>query len=404
MTRRTIIYTGAFELPDKNAAAQRVVANAMILKNLGYNVVLVGESRQLNGDIAIRRTNFEDLSFEVWERPYPQGSFQWMLRTISASATINMIRECHAEALHSIICYNFPAFAQLSLAKYARRNGAFGIADITEWYGSTKIDSVSSVAKNLDNLGRMRLVNYRMDGIISTSPFITEFYGNSDRPIVELPTLFFQKVEPEPFIDADARRPKRLFFAGTGFNPQAVKRSKDGPKDRLDKVIEALSVADRLGARFRFDVFGVGKEDYIDIFPDHVAILARLGENVAFHGRVAQASVRECLATADFSIFFRDRTVSNLAGFPTKYSESIHYGTPVITNKLGALVGYHQDGATGFIVDYESAERAGQQIAEALSLSVDRIASMKEFCRQSGLFDFRRYEHKMEDFLGRLTR
>ena len=46
MPRRTILYVGGFELPDLNAAAQRVLANALILRDLGYRVGLVGVTRR----------------------------------------------------------------------------------------------------------------------------------------------------------------------------------------------------------------------------------------------------------------------------------------------------------------------------------------------------------------------
>ena len=39
---KTIVYIGGFELPDKNAAAQRVISNAKIFRKLGYHVIYVG--------------------------------------------------------------------------------------------------------------------------------------------------------------------------------------------------------------------------------------------------------------------------------------------------------------------------------------------------------------------------
>ncbi|MCK9163882.1 MAG: hypothetical protein M0O93_06000 [Bacteroidales bacterium] len=39
---KTILYIGGFELPDKNAAAQRVISNGKILRDLGFNVVYIG--------------------------------------------------------------------------------------------------------------------------------------------------------------------------------------------------------------------------------------------------------------------------------------------------------------------------------------------------------------------------
>ena len=45
MSLGTILYVGNFELPDKNAAAHRVVNNAKIFRELGYRVALLGTVR-----------------------------------------------------------------------------------------------------------------------------------------------------------------------------------------------------------------------------------------------------------------------------------------------------------------------------------------------------------------------
>lgn len=47
MDKKVIIYIGGFELPDKNAAANRVMNNAKIMRDIGYHVVLVGVSAGL---------------------------------------------------------------------------------------------------------------------------------------------------------------------------------------------------------------------------------------------------------------------------------------------------------------------------------------------------------------------
>ena len=46
--RKTILYIGGFELPDKNAAAHRVVANGKALRELGYSVVFFDSNRECN--------------------------------------------------------------------------------------------------------------------------------------------------------------------------------------------------------------------------------------------------------------------------------------------------------------------------------------------------------------------
>ena len=42
--RGTVLYIGGFELPDKNAAAHRVLGIAKILKELGYSVEFMNKS------------------------------------------------------------------------------------------------------------------------------------------------------------------------------------------------------------------------------------------------------------------------------------------------------------------------------------------------------------------------
>lgn len=44
----TILYVGGFELPDKNAAAHRVLNNARLLRELGYEVVFCGVDREIS--------------------------------------------------------------------------------------------------------------------------------------------------------------------------------------------------------------------------------------------------------------------------------------------------------------------------------------------------------------------
>lgn len=396
--RRTVVYVGAFELPDRNAAAQRVVANAMIFRDLGYHVVLIGESREATGG-AIQKKSYPQLDFECWERPRPAGFAAWAKRTLSAGAIARTVASHHGGSLHSIICYNFPALAQYQLLRLARRLGGFGLADVTEWYGKLRFDGLVSLAKNADTAARMKVVNRLMDGLVTTSEYITRFYAKPGRPLVELPALFHQDALQAPVRMAG---PPRLFFAGTGFDPSLVVRSKDGPKDRLDKVLEALDGAKSLGSAFEFDIFGVNQADYLTIFPGHAQLLQRLNGLVHFHSRQPVAIVRARLVAADFSIFLREKTIVTLAGFPTKFSESIHYGTPVITNRIGSLTAYHVEGKTGFFIDYDDRALAARQLANVLARPAAEIAAMKDYCLHSRLFHYQRYNELVQAFFSDL--
>ena len=61
---QTMLYVGGFVLPDGNAAAQRVVANAKLFSNIGYNVVFLNYSDDI---LTPRKTNY--FGFECFECP-----------------------------------------------------------------------------------------------------------------------------------------------------------------------------------------------------------------------------------------------------------------------------------------------------------------------------------------------
>src|SRR5665213_152794 len=401
--RGTIIYVGAFEFPDRNTSAQRAHANALILREIGYRVVLIGVSRALPANAVIERIDHSGLPFECWEIPQPASKWMWFHRVVSINAVTSMIEAHHPDDVAAVICYDYPAVPQERLKAFFHRRGAIALAEVTEWYGVSRMRSVAGIVRNIDRPLRMRWANRRMDGIIAASGFLSDFYRKSGVPTIELPTLPPAEAEAEATVAATPDgQPKSLVFAATGFDPSVVAETRDGPKDRLDRVIAALWVASGLGADFRLDIYGVERDDYLAIAPDHVSMLADLGERVKFHGWQPRDLVRTRLTEADYSIFLRKKTIASIAGFPTKFAESVHFGTPVITNAVGSIVSYHVEGRTGHYVDYEDSDVAGRQLATILKQSAAEITAMKEYCRSSGLFHYQRYVKLLEGFMTKL--
>jgi glycosyltransferase involved in cell wall biosynthesis len=94
------------------------------------------------------------------------------------------------------------------------------------------------------------------------------------------------------------------------------------------------------------------------------------------------------LKRADYTIFLRDNNLICTAGFPTKFSESIACGTPVLTNLTSDLGIYLQKGKNGFALDMSSYSGLVESIYEALTVSREQINNMKEWCRNERTFDY----------------
>lgn len=398
-SRNSIVYIGGFELPDKNAAAQRVMTNAQIFQQLGYRVLLVGLSKSRPADGKLYPANSGNTGLEAWEMGYPDNSTKWFRQILSDAPFRKLLLQTKIGKLDAVICYNHPAVSQWRIAKLARKHWAFAIADCTEWYARRRWASLSGAVKNLDVALRMRCINPRMDGLITTSPFISDFYRRHGMPIVEIPTLMAPDAAAEvPTIDRSDGI-THLFFAGTGFDKATVAESSDGLKDRLDWVFEVLHKAKMLGAKFHMDLFGVDRAQYLELVPEQAEILKAMEGDLTFHGRQPRETLLKILPQAAFSIFFRKATRTTLAGFPGKLSESISYGTPVITNPMPSTNHFIDDKRTGYLIDVTDLDNVARKIVAIFDQSDSEINAMKAYCYDSGVFHYRSFISPVSDWL-----
>jgi len=402
--RNVILYIGAFELPDKNAAAQRILSNAKLFQSLGYEVVLIGRSRSdemLDGEI--RKAEYPGIDFECWETAYPKSTGAWFRHIIFTSNIQQAFQDRLQGRLFAVICYDYPAIAQLTAKRFANRLGGFGIAEVTEWYAHSNAIKLSTMVRNLDTFLRMRIVNFRMDALITTSRFLTRYYKSSQPNIVELPTLInrrgnFEEIAP---IASKDGVPKRLFFAGSGFDLKLARQGAGGLKDRLDWVLELLFEVHKNDTDFWFEIYGVTKEDYLILLPEHKSMVEAMSNKVCFHGMQPRDVLLKTLISSDYSIFLRKEMLVTKAGFPTKFSESIAYGTPVITNMLENIEPYFEEEKNGIEIDYFDRPKSVARLQEVLGYSQDKIMAMKESCLKSETFSYRSFCEPVAQMFGK---
>lgn len=380
-------------MPDKNAAAHRVLANGNILRELGYDVVFVGIDATRDNGAELFRQDF--LGFECWNVPYPLGMMAWLKYILGLASILHFLQKnYHAKA---VICYNYPAVAQWRIKRLCKRAGIRMLADATEWYDASAGSFIHRIVKWLDTSMRMHIIHRCADGIITTSKYLTEFYRGMGKTTVELPTLFdadkFQSVSSRE----DTLR-KQFIYVGSPFDPGRVNKSRSNLKERLDVCIEVFYQLYTEGEDFQFEIYGISEDDYLDVFPEHADMLQEMAACTAFKGRQPNQMVLKRIAESDFSIFFRDETRVTLAGFPSKLAESISCGTPVVSNKMVSLENYaHIEGL--FLASRGEELSLVKQI---MAFSTEDINAIKQRVYQSRTFDYRNYVHKVGGFLSEL--
>ena len=152
---------------------------------------------------------------------------------------------------------------------------------------------------------------------------------------------------------------------------------------------------------FVFDIYGISLEEYLVVVQRHTEVLKIFKKRIIFHGKINNIEVKGKISEADFSILFRNVNRMTSAGFPTKVSESISCGTPVITNATSDLERYVINGKNGFLVNLDS-KSLTTELSDILSLTSSEVNSMKLYSYNSNLFSYKNYIEITRDFLNKI--
>lgn len=374
-----IVYIGGFELPDKNAAAHRVINNCKLLRDIGYKPVLIGISKGFDNEIEPKNC----FGFEYYSIKYPNNTKSWVEYLTKIDRFVHIIKRLRN--VQKIICYNCPSIVYKKLLKYAKQNKIKIFADITEWYGAQGKNILSKIMKGIDSFYRMRILNVKSDGIIVISDYLKQYY------IKKLPTLLLP-----PLVDINDN--KWISDDGTINNHKSevclVYSGNPGfKKDKINLIIKALS--DIKGKLiYSFSVIGITKEEYLALYPKHKKILDSMNDRVLFNGRVDHFKAINILKKADYSIIVRNKNIISKAGFPTKFVESVTCRVPVIANKEAGLTKYLRSGVNGFLVNVNELSSELKKII----LNHNNTTHLSRENIENRLFDYRNYEQIVEDF------
>lgn len=366
-----ILYLGGFNLPDKNAAAQRVIANAKALRDLGWNMQLVGLDKQAGS------FNYE--GFECVNLKYPSSAKNWIDYLISIKNYLPFLEKTKPEM---VIAYNHPAVALSNLAAYCNKNDIKVVSDCTEWY-TPEGNIIQKTIKGWDTKKRMTDVHLRMDGIISISRYLHDYYTERGVKSLLLPPLVdIQEEKWSIRSEVKAANEIVLTYAGS-----------PGHKDALDRLVKIVTdLPEEISVRF--EIVGLNREQFLKAYNfEH-----DLNKRVHFNGRIPHKETLKILSESDFQIFIREDNITTKAGFPTKFVESISAGVPVLTNLTSNIGDYLSEGVNGYPLDVTNDETLKASLLRVLRQPREEINNLKKSINR-GTFDFRNYVPSIKNFI-----
>ncbi len=351
----TVLYVGGFELPDKNAAAHRVLNNAKILRELGYNVVFCGVDREISASAQ----SAEIISgFESYPVPYPKSRKQWLKQMLNIGQYSYLINKF--SNIRIVICYNLHAAPLAKLIRLCRRNNIKIVADCTEWYENKFSFNPVKLIKCIDTFLCMRVFQKKCDGMIAISNYLAEYYKKSVKSIMVLPPLVDLSDEKFAFQTPKTENDIPTFvYSGS---PSASKES-------LGDVVKCFDNITDLD--YRLIIVGVTAEQFSAMYG-----FSPKSNKIEFRGRVPHKEALNAVRQSDYAIIIRPRTRVTMAGFPTKFAEAISVGTAVIANDTSDLSLYLKDGKNGYLADEKNLEHS---LRDVLAAPINKNVSKEQF-------------------------
>lgn len=362
---KKILYIGRFELPDKEATANRVVANAKLLRELGYEVTLAGWSDEVSVKDGWKEQSF--FGFRCYEKHKAKTSYEKFKMFSDATPELELLK---LEKYDIVIAYDFPAVALKKIMCYCQRKGIRVICDVSEWYTNKNKNPLFRLVRMYDSYLRMKVLHKKADGLIVISRYLQNYYKDCKTALIP------------PLVDISDTKWQEVSKSNDGICKLVYAGWPSKTKERLDIIVNAVS--GHIG-KAELNIYGIDEQKYRSMYD----VDGSIAENIHFHGRVSHLETVEAVKSAHFSVIIRENCRKNDAGFPSKMVESIACGTPVIITDISNVKDYVGDGNNGFIV---SSVEFSQQLAEI----VEKQCEVKV---QKDVFDYHNFIDEMKQIL-----
>ncbi len=373
MSSGTIIYYGGFTLPDKSAAANRVVSNGKLFASLGYETVFIGAAPSDEHFEGLRTVDGYENMFEY---SHPESSKQWLMHMFSVEYIESVIEKYGN--IRKIILYNVPMFTLLKAKKIFSKRNIEVCYDCTEWTKDTDGSILKRAFKMFDEILISNFAHKVADGMIVISKAMEKKYKKSKNllvlpPLVDINDNIWHQI-PEPHDGVF-----EFCFAGIP----------DGKKENLDKVVEAFCSINKKNTFLR--IIGITENDFNSIYPE-CTIPKNVRNKIAFMGRLSHSETIRYVLGCDCYIFIRRSDKRNNAGFPTKFAEAFTCGVPIITTDVSDVGEYIKRSQKGSLLKSMTTE----SISGAMLCEINKSAQSR---LPDNTFHYETFSQSAKDWL-----
>ena len=373
---KTLYIVGNITLPNVDAGATRVLELSKGFKPYFDNIVIAGK---YNKD----PHNLYDYDEKIKFLPYHLDKTKNVIDKINLifrpkKLIINDLKKCYEEfdITHILIYSALEVRAAKRIRKFAKKNNINILFDVVEFQTLSNQTLSSFFTFYLMNVYTNKHLIKRGDNVISISSFLNSYFLSRGCNSVTIPFVFDTKS-----INYDDKKDYNdhlnLMYAGS-------------PKKRKDLLVNSIEglylLPEDARKKVRYQIAGISKDSFVK---EYRGIAKKIDFNdgvLKFYNHISKDDVKKLYNQSDFSILIRDsmNRISK-AGFPTKVSESLAHGVPVICNLTSDLSDFLKGDYNSLLMINDSPEEFARCVALALQKNHSELIELRKNARNTSV-------------------
>lgn len=392
--KKYIIYIGTIFLPDKNAAAQRALMICKSYRDIGKIPIVIGVNKDSNKCNNILETYTEYCGFDTYSMAYPQTNIDWVNRLYTIRPIVDIVNSYGVDNIHSIVVMDYMFIALWRLMHYCFEKDIRIVIDTVDWFNKSEYRFPKNKIKDFDTLIRMKFIHKRAEYMITISKYLYNYYKNQVTNIVMIPGTV--DTNDEKWLKIEEYLGNDDLTIGYAGDP-----GERFEKERLDWLIKIVADLNSKGKRCKLVIAGLERNALLKNKPELLELKGLKG-NVTFLGKIPHTECLKMIASCDFSVIIRENSILNKAGFPTKLSESLACGTPVIATPSGNVSDYITDNINGFMAEDCTYDSLNKLLKKIIELDKEQIFKMHYNTKQGNMLRYENYNQYIKQLVEEL--
>lgn len=378
---KKILITMSGSYPYGTAYATRMRAFTSLLKNIGYEVLVLC-------DFVSKKEDFEkNISGNVKIYSLEKKYTALEKYTILPREYVNKMKEIIKDEKPSLILSSSMYNKFFLILKEIKKEKIPIVLESCEWYNPNTFKYGILSHHYLCFLFNWNFIFPKVDGVIAISTLIEKRYKKYLKNVIRIPSILnFDSIKAELQIKKTNRI--RLLFAGS------IART----KDKVFPFIKAFEFLEEKQNNFEICICGIDENE----LKHHIGIklYEKYKNKIICKGKLSQEVILDEYKKSHFGIFMRPIQRSSNAGFSTKLGEGMSVGTPFIVNDTSDISLYLKNEKNGFIVEDDS-YKISELYKKILEMSEEKYIAMRKDARRTAeiYFNEKYYEENLKKFL-----